>query len=213
MHMFSGTGGLPDYSMPEDASFRGAQLLSTPSPNGGWPSLSPVSSAAGEDTLGASSKREAANDAPVVQEPPAKRPALGSSAAGRDVELPAGEDPPPTLLPTTQPPAEDASGASSGPDSVPPLDGLPELRILKPEVGCNNKTFAGRYQPKTESGSAAWLARKHLFFTLVPPEFQNSKLQLSFWKFCTQQVEAGSSEVEAAREFVRLGQLGSTSPS
>lgn len=67
------------------------------------------------------------------------------------------------------------------------------------------KTFAGRYQPKTEGGSATWLARRALFHSEVPPEFQNTKLQLSFWKFCAGLVKEGSTEEAAAQEFVRRG--------
>ena len=43
--MFAGTGGLPDYSLPDDTSYPGAQLLATPSPTR-WPVQSPTSAAA-----------------------------------------------------------------------------------------------------------------------------------------------------------------------
>ena len=41
--MFAGTGGLADYSLPEDGNLRGADLLRTPSP-AHWPALSPPDS-------------------------------------------------------------------------------------------------------------------------------------------------------------------------
>jgi len=70
------------------------------------------------------------------------------------------------------------------------------------------KTYAGRYMPKPAAGSAAWLMRRKLFFTLVPEAYQTSRLQLSFWKFCAEQVKQGGlSEEEAAQEFVRQGSL------
>ena len=43
--MFAGTGGLADYSLPEDSTFRGASLLLTPSPTT-WPNSSPAESPA-----------------------------------------------------------------------------------------------------------------------------------------------------------------------
>ena len=70
------------------------------------------------------------------------------------------------------------------------------------------KTFAGRYLPNTKAGSGTWVTRRTLFFSLVPQEYQTTKLQLSFWKYQSEKTGAGMSEVEAARQFALEGQAG-----
>ena len=67
------------------------------------------------------------------------------------------------------------------------------------------KTFAGRYLPKTRDGAGTWVTRRTLFFTLVPLEYQTTRLQLSFWKYLSEKTGAGVSEADAACQFVQEG--------
>jgi hypothetical protein len=70
------------------------------------------------------------------------------------------------------------------------------------------KTFAGRYMPETKAGMVTWMNRRNLFYSLVPQENQTTKLQLSFWKYLSEQTGAGMSEADATRQFVQDGQAG-----
>ena len=65
------------------------------------------------------------------------------------------------------------------------------------------KTFAGRYMPSTQSGAATWMTRRSLFFFLVPHGYQTTRLQLVFWKFLSEKLQAGMCEGDAARMFLQ----------
>ena len=70
------------------------------------------------------------------------------------------------------------------------------------------KTFAGRYMPSTPSGCQTWMTRRNLFFSLAPHGYQKTRLQLVFWKFLSEKMQAGMSEGDAARMFLQEGPVG-----
>lgn len=239
--MFAGTGGLADYSQPEDLSFHGAPLISTPSPQQAMLS-SPASTAPKElpplRKAPERRKRAATGCQPVMKRPAAQpslvqtslhgegdgpKAAAGVAAAGDDQDW----------CPTQLDPDDEVDDEICNQDdseSLGPVDEAagPVVQRARPEEVWSEeeaarqadmahhpiqppsppwpKTFAGRYEPKTESGSATWLLRRALYFKLMPPGYQTAKLQLSFWKFCSDRMAAtGCSEEVAAQEFIRLG--------
>lgn len=259
--MFSGTGALADYNLPEDCTGSPhQQMVCTPSPNH-WPALSPPDTNEKHKLALKRKADELANGSGGI---PFRLPALSSSPTAEQPGQPelaatSSQDPKleataqsdeqsgglPSLQPEPEPAvtlskhvkgqgagaakkkqdrkhdgpavqepglnAEEAEAAAQAVDSKSTAleDDCPAGAAEGDDATSGPKTFAGRYQPKTEGGSATWLARRALFYSQVPPEFQNAKLQLSFWKFCASHVKEGSTEESAAKKFVQLGLAGS----
>jgi hypothetical protein len=47
------------------------------------------------------------------------------------------------------------------------------------------------------------MTRRNLFFSLVPRRYQKTRLQLVFWKFLSEKLQAGMCEGDAARMFLQ----------
>lgn len=243
--MFAGTAGLTDYSQPEDSSFRGMVLISTPSPQQAPPYPSPASLEKKPAPVMQVLKRPACR-ADAVDTPKKSLRSLMVQECPSDVaeseeseELPATQmddddeaddegadgEPGGGLAMKGAPPAVKAAGPvvqGAGPvvEEAGPVvksagpavqaSTADEAALSIPSPSSWLKTFAGRYEPKTAAGSKTWQVRRALYYELLPPGYQTTKLQLSFWKFCSAQIAATScSEEEAAKEFVRQG-LGAT---
>jgi hypothetical protein len=71
------------------------------------------------------------------------------------------------------------------------------------------KTFAGRYAPNSKAGLLTWMTRRFLFYSQVPQEYHTTISQRSFWKYLDDKLQGGgTSEPEAARQFVQEGLAG-----
>lgn len=207
--MFAGTGGLPDYSLPEDASYPGAQLLATPSPTRGVNWSPPTTAAARQHD------RAWEVDPPSAKRQKVAEAGLGAETAATTTGGPGG----PVVLPAALPPdsatRSPAAGAEAREAAEPPTTKMstpdpdetttPPAEATTTPPPAEKKTFASRYCPKTEAGAETWCSRRDNFAKLVPEESQSAKLQLLFWKFCHELVvkEGGWSEEEAAKEFVK----------
>ena len=121
----------------------------------------------------------AAEDEPVAPDAAAEEEAVAPEAEAAEVD--GGE----------------VDGSAAGEEDFSQLVDWDAVRKLK--------TFAGRYLPKTRDGAGTWVTRRTLFFTLVPLEYQTTRLQLSFWKYLSEKTGAGVSEADAAHQFVQEG--------